>query len=883
MPFPALLIASGASEIQRNTDLALYVLRWVEHQRDPHERIWSGDRRLQTLQSTCQVLEALHDLNLKGLTQHLTDPAANWLLELPLEVSAEDLRSFRLFPSRFKVLAQLGKFDPARLNPDFGALCQLFNPATGWIHDAPFDLHPTLVTMVWIDTLGYLDAAGLLTPEQKEWRDKALQVLNDALEGWIAQATAANVASAEPETGTIRAGSLANSGDASYALALLLRFGVLRPDAPSVEQARQLLLAAFSARGPGSMRRTEPLYCALHLLSRHPQPADTREVVQLFIKEFAQRYESGDAQHEPLPIHALRLRLLLAYHGEALRTGVLEKLWQDSLAAANAAQRQEQEQMEAEFVDLIRQSIRVQLSPPQRITGTRARGEVYRVRFGLTTESTDEHGAPLSTPRDTLRLIVKKGPAHVLAESVKRYRSLPEPLQRLFARHADLAAGSGAGYLIMQDLAEMQPLSEVLAQLDRPVVLAEERRRAVSAVAGAVSDIMHGLHRFDRRPSLIDHQLDVIYLAPMALALERLAQPLAFPELQQWLDQSPVVNSQRYQRLEQYLRAIRRDASRLEPRSLGYLHGDCHSRNVMLTRDLGEARFVDIETLTTAQDYVVDYGLLLEDVAIYQSLPYGSERGRVSWDEIATGEMQGEHDGLESWLSYPGFPRSETVVAFQVELLRHLGNFAEELQDESWQPRLWLATARGLLLLASRQLSSHAVAPQRHSQGPRYVNDARLVQLAFAEALRLLRELAAHVDPAEAAPLPAVPFPGEQAAPADASEAVATLMAALAEELGEAAERRTVTGQPQLADYVTRPGERLFARLVALDSRPVIYLAGQPEDFVDPQHIAQRLEPGDTAVAPPGLGARACLDSAEALPHIMDLVRQARELAGRMG
>ena len=303
----------------------------------------------------------------------------------------------------------------------------------------------------------------------------------------------------------------------------------------------------------------------------------------------------------------------------------------------------------------------------------------------------------------------------------------------------------------------------------------------------------------------------------------------------------------------------------------------------MLTRDLGEARFVDIETLTTAQDYVVDYGLLLEDVAIYQSLPYGSERGRVSWDEIATGEMQGEHDGLESWLSYPGFPRSETVVAFQVELLRHLGNFAEELQDESWQPRLWLATARGLLLLASRQLSSHAVAPQRHSQGPRYVNDARLVQLAFAEALRLLRELAAHVDPAEAAPLPAVPFPGEQAAPADASEAVATLMAALAEELGEAAERRTVTGQPQLADYVTRPGERLFARLVALDSRPVIYLAGQPEDFVDPQHLAQRLEPGDTAVAPPGLGARACLDSAEALPHIMDLVRQARELAGRMG
>ena len=123
--------------------------------------------------------------------QHLVDPAANWLLELPLELPAEDLRSFRLFPSRFKVLAQLGKFDPARLNPDFGALSQLLDPATGWIHDAPFDMHPTVVTMVWIDTLGHLDAAGLLSAEQRQARARALQALHGALEEWVAQASAA--------------------------------------------------------------------------------------------------------------------------------------------------------------------------------------------------------------------------------------------------------------------------------------------------------------------------------------------------------------------------------------------------------------------------------------------------------------------------------------------------------------------------------------------------------------------------------------------------------------------------------------------------------------------------------------------------------------------
>ncbi len=878
MPFPSPFSPSGANEIQRNTELVLYVLRWLEHERDPRERIWPGDRRLQTLQSTCLVLEALHDLHLKGLTQHLIEPAANWLLELPLELPAEDLRAFRLFPSRFKVLAQLGRFDPARLNPDFGALCQLFDPGTGWIQDAPFDMHPTLVTMVWVDTLGYLETAGLLAPEQKEWRETALQAIQRALEAWVVQASA----TADEEAGGLRAKSLANAGDASYALALLIRLGGLKPDAPSASEARQRLLESLRDRPPNAMRRAEPLYCAQHLLSRHPQPPEIREDVSAFIAEFVQRYESGDAQHEPLPIHALRVRLLLAYHGEALRTAVLEKLWQDTLAASEAEQRHEQEQMESEFADLIRQSIRVQLSPPQRITGTRARGEVYRLRFGLTTESTDERGAPLSTPRDTLRLIVKKGPPHILAQAVQRYRNLPDRLQRLFARHADMPSGPGPGYLIMQDLAEMQPLSEVLAQLDRPVVLAEERRQTVSAVASAVADVLQGLHGYDRRPSLIDRQLDVIYLAPIAVALERLAQPQAFPELEQWLEAPPVINGQRYLPLEHYLRAIRHAASRLEPRSLGYLHGDCHSRNVMLTRDLGEARFVDIETLATAHDYVEDYGLLIEDVAIYQSLPYGSERGRVSWDEIVSEQTVGPAGEVEEGLTYPAFPASAAVVAFQIELLQHLRAFAEELDDAGWQPRLWLAAARGLLMLGSRQLSSHAVAPRR-SHGPRFVNDARLVQLAFAEALRLLRELAEHLDPNQAAPLPAVPFPGEQSTPPEASEAVARLMGALAEDLGDRAERRAVSGQPQLADYVTRPGERLFARLYAPDSQPVIYLAGRPEDFVDPQHLVGPLEAADTAVAPPGLGARASLDNPEALPHIMDLVQQALELAGRMG
>ena len=46
---------------------------------------------------------------------------------------ADDLRAYRLFPTRFKVLAQLGKFDPARLKADFDAFCTLCDPVTGWL------------------------------------------------------------------------------------------------------------------------------------------------------------------------------------------------------------------------------------------------------------------------------------------------------------------------------------------------------------------------------------------------------------------------------------------------------------------------------------------------------------------------------------------------------------------------------------------------------------------------------------------------------------------------------------------------------------------------------------------------------------------------------
>lgn len=253
---PVPFAVRGSTELQQNAELALYLLRFLETRRDPHERIWRGERALRTLQYACQVLEALYELNIRGLTHHLAEPAANWIMALPLDVPPEDLRPFRLFPSRFKVLAQVGKFDPARLMSDFDGLAEHFDPATGWMHDAPIDLHPTLVTLIWLDTFHRLDGLNLLSAEHRARCDQALTALQTTFESWLAQTAAEQQSGQHAAEGPgLRPGALANAADASYAFDLLCRFGRLPADSQPAEAARQVLLHTLRAGQPTALRR----------------------------------------------------------------------------------------------------------------------------------------------------------------------------------------------------------------------------------------------------------------------------------------------------------------------------------------------------------------------------------------------------------------------------------------------------------------------------------------------------------------------------------------------------------------------------------------------------------------------------------------------------
>src|SRR5512134_4037901 len=112
---------TGLVEKGKNADLAIYLLTYLEQTCDPHEHIWRGDRDTRTLQYTSHAVDALHHLDLQGITNTLIEPASSWLLELQFnhEAPSEELRVLRIYPSRFKTLALVGSFSPARLMPDF--------------------------------------------------------------------------------------------------------------------------------------------------------------------------------------------------------------------------------------------------------------------------------------------------------------------------------------------------------------------------------------------------------------------------------------------------------------------------------------------------------------------------------------------------------------------------------------------------------------------------------------------------------------------------------------------------------------------------------------------------------------------------------------------
>lgn len=848
--------SQSTTDLEKDADLTLFLLNHLESRRDPATGSWPGDSETRRLQNTCHIAEALGKLELGPASDHLIEPAVKWLADMPLlrEVLPQDRYAIRIYPARFKTLAALRRFD---LRADFDDLCKHADPQAGWLLNVP-GVKSARATLIWLDAL--LQLGGDIQLNWRPLRDNGLNAIAAALNVWLAD----------------KAAEIDNVGDAAYALDLLLRAERLTTLSPATDQMLSVLIQAAQWRDGEDALNKQALYGCLQLARHFSEDPPARAAVSAFVGEIRAGYETGDHQHQPDHFHALVLRLLTARHQTKLRDLLLEKLAlrdqqtvarqpvdaepQPSAAPAQGGTLRavvvEPEnvdpQQSAAFAQLVQGHIKVRLGRVDRISGTRARATVSRVHFSLHSDATDSDGRPLSVLPDSFRLVIKQGSIESLARTIKRYGELPAGLLAYFAKHADRPESAGSSnewYLVMEDLVGMSPLGEILDRLEDGAAREEPIGRLAATVGGALS----ALHRHRRHAPLASNELGWLYLTPITEALNRVCEAGAFPELKPYVEKGFQGNGWRYHDLNTYLAKLQWHAAVLAPPAIGTVHGDCHSRNLMIDGALSHVKFVDLETLSYIDDYLTDYGLLLEDVALYRYLPRGQRPNCLSREEIVTAPGQ---------INYPYLPRqSDSILRFQSDLIAQIETFAESLGDARFKPRLWLAIARNLILLASRQISAQPLDGQGREDA------LKLVMVAYAEAIRLLDELIAHLNSPERVPLLDLPFTGQPNPRASLPFPLDTLQEAILQ-LDVSIAQRQPSAEPGLTQYLVE--DKPFAEINAGLEPPTLVLAGRLEQYVNATHIAH---PGNSAdiIIP--------LLSATSLDDAIGLVRQAYFLA----
>ncbi len=297
------------------------------------------------------------------------------------------------------------------------------------------------------------------------------------------------------------------------------------------------------------------------------------------------------------------------------------------------------------------------------------------------------------------------------------------------------------------------------------------------------------IYRKPRRKEsdVVGYQVARLYFMRLDRALIAMCRPEKFPRLKDFF-RGFWHGGRRYDSIERYQTLLYRYSEALRPPSLMLMHGDCHGRNVMLDDCYEQIKLIDLDKLDPAGDYILDMGLLIEDVALFRRIFDETYRAYLRPDEIDVSA-----DGAE--IRYPHLV-GEVAAHFQAVLLHHLEPFAAELGDKNFRLRLWLSIALYLLRLVDK------------------VTDLRHGAVLYAEAIKLIDALVYHLETGQ--PLPPIPIPRESAHGAESGPALAWTPETLALQAA-------VLAQASAAGLEVRSAVRSNGRSVA-------YFVGRPDE-----------------------------------------------------
>ena len=714
---------------------------------DPQAGCWPGRDEHDTLRRTCHAIEVLHRFNLDSDTDAMVRAGGNWLINLPGsdQLPPTERERMRRYPSRFKTLAYLHRFDDDLLRRDFAELLSL--EVAGMIRGVTES--DVLTTCIVLDTLLTLERAGLRYEVCGDERyGRIVTALRRQLGRWRPEAApstttratrrgvpAHSAAAVPPRRGAATGSEIRHLRDLSYVLGLLLH-----ADRPNLPPRQVLSVVGTLAAALESLERdtdlSRVLYAALQLAEHYRGDEAVQAALARLLDWLRAAYATPETPRRwDLLYHTLVLRLLLTHFGDG---PFARRVVARYLHEAERQRAAEQTTLQAELAPVLRERIEVQFDPIDELSGGYTDDRVYRVPFRYWYAMPDSDGArPSLHGRLAASVIIKRSTSDAFHTATRNYEELPIALHRFFVRqpHASQvrrAGGAAVYYLTMEDLAELDTFEQRINDFDLRA-MSDAHARLLHAAAATISDAVFTLFRETQRgPSdFPGSQVARLYLATIDGKLTRAIQRAP------WL-KTPLeglsVGEQRYRPFEQYLATISRHMGDLAPHALGLTHGDLHPRNIMLDQGCTHLKLIDLDKLSWLGDYIADLGNLLADVCVFRRLAtpereFGLARGQIAFTHNA-----------ESTLGYPMLGRPATAL-LQQHMLEAIGAFAAALDDRSWRPRLWLAAASTLITRLT------------------FISENAVAAVLYAEAVRLLHELTRFLDGSAALPELLVPEP----------------------------------------------------------------------------------------------------------------------------
>ncbi len=756
-------VSEARSTEEADAALAGLLVLCLRHTYDEWPGAWPGNDEQDTLRRTCHAAEVLHRLNLDAHTAEMVRDAGNWLINLPVRdrLPIAERNHMRLYPSRFKTLAYLGRFDDDQVRRDFDEL--LRQEVGGMLRNVTES--DVLTTCIALDTVLSLDALGRRREIfSDERRDALIRALRQQFNLWRPTPTVQTASSRGADESLIGPPArtpkrpaarteIANARDLSYTLGLLLQCDRTSMKPRQVDRVQQFLLATIHQRDRS--RHTDivqVLYAALQLAEHFAGNEQVHAALTELIAELRRLYETPEVPRRwDLSYHTLVLRLLVTYYDALTGTGSLTRAIAGHFVREAEHRRQAvRNTFEVELEHVIRDRLNVQLGQISELTGGFTEDHIYRVPFSYwfpLPGSDGDNRQPVG-PLPSTSLIIKRSTSDAFHTATENYALLPPAVREYFVRQPSRSqvyhfGESSAYYLPMEDLTDLHTFHDLFNEFDQRA-MAPQQMRLLREASAQVSQVSFALFREsqDGRGGYPGTQLARLYLSRIEKSLVRSIARI--PWLKNPL-QAYYVGDVRLKGLDYYLSLITRQAHVLQPRLLGLVHGDFHSRNIMLDRMCTQVKLIDLDKLSWSGDYIADLGDLLADICVYRRVAEPERDFGLPREDIVFVTRSADAGTAENAVRYPALGRPATL-AFQQHVFEEIRDFAEEIGDTNWQPRLWLSAATALFMRI-----------QHHSE-------REVAAVLYGEAGRWLQELSRFLEHSQ--PLPALLVPATWPEPA---------------------------------------------------------------------------------------------------------------------